>query len=46
MDSFLENEIARFKEIIRFPENLYLSCKGNYDVSLKRAFNDAFNQYA
>lgn len=46
MDSFLENEISRFKEIIKFPKNLSLDCKKDYDVALKRAFNDAFNQYA
>ena len=43
---FLSNEIAVFKTDMRFPDTLSYKRSEDYYYGMRKAFNDAFNQYA
>lgn len=45
MDLLLE-EITAFKKDMRIPENLSYKCKNDYYFGMRKAFDDAFNQYS
>lgn len=43
---FLSNEIAVFKTDMRFPDTLSYKRSEDYYYGMRKAFDDAFNQYA